>query len=326
MKMSFKRLATLCVALALPGAAALLAPWPAQAAAPMARTQAPGFYRVMVGEFEVTALSDGTVALPVDQMLTGTTPAAVHAALKRNFQSAPLETSVNAYLVNTGTKLVLIDTGTADLFGPTLGKLPANLRAAGYSPEQVDEVYITHMHGDHIGGLLATGGGAAFPNAVVRADRRDAGFWLSTANLDKAKDADKDSFKGPQAAFAPYLQAGRFSPFDGDTDLVPGVRAHAAYGHTPGHTVYVVESRGRRLVVMGDLVHVAAVQFDRPAVTIAFDSDSKAAVAQRLKAFADAARTGDLVAGAHLPFPGIGHVRKDGAGYTWLPIPYGVIR
>ena len=111
------------------------------AAGPMVKTQAAGYYRVMLGDFEVTALSDGTVKLPVKDLLTRTTPAKVDAALKRAFLGDKVETSVNAYLINTGSKLVLIDTGAAGLFGPTLGSLQANLKAAGYQPEQVDEIY-----------------------------------------------------------------------------------------------------------------------------------------------------------------------------------------
>ena len=141
----------------------------AHAAAPQVKTQAPGYYRTMLGEFEVTALSDGTVPLPVDTLLTRTTKAHADQALARGFLKSPVDTSVNGYLINTGSKLVLIDTGAAKLFGPTLGNLVDNLKAAGYQPEQVDEIYITHMHADHVGGLMA-GEKMAFPNAIVRAD------------------------------------------------------------------------------------------------------------------------------------------------------------
>src|SRR6185436_4118757 len=125
----------------------------AQAKAPLAKTQ-PGWYRMMLGDFEITALSDGTVALPVDKLLTNTTPAKVQAALSRAYLKPPVETSVNGYLVNTGSKLVLIDTGAAGLFGPTLGNLVNNLKASGYQPDQVDEIYITHLHPDHVGGIM----------------------------------------------------------------------------------------------------------------------------------------------------------------------------
>jgi glyoxylase-like metal-dependent hydrolase (beta-lactamase superfamily II) len=297
----------------------------AQAAAPMAKGQAPGFYQMMLGDIEVTALSDGTADLPVGKLLTHTTPAKVAAALKRAYLKDPVQTSVNGFLINTGAKLVLIDTGAANLFGPTLGNLPANLKAAGYTPEQVDEIYITHMHPDHVGGLMA-GDKRVFPNAVVRADKRDADFWLSQANLDKAPEAGKGFFQGAMASLNPYVAAGKFKPFEGNTELVPGVRALASHGHTPGHTTYLVESKGERLALIGDLIHVAAVQFPDPSVTIQFDSDSKAALAQRQKAFAAAAKGGYWVGAAHIAFPGIGHIQAAGKGYAWIPANYSVVR
>jgi len=305
--------------------AGMLAVAAAHAAAPMAKTQAPGYYRMMLGDFEVTALSDGTLGLPVTKLLTNTTPEKVKKALARADLTDPLETSVNAYLINTGDKLVLVDTGAGVLFGPTLGTLLANLKASGYQPEQVDEIYITHMHGDHVGGLMS-GDKLAFPNAVVRADKHDADYWLSKANMDAAPKDAKDFFLGAMSSINPYAAAGKFKPFDGNTDLVPGVRAIASRGHTPGHTTYVVESKGNKLVLWGDLMHVAAVQFPNPAVTIQFDTDSKSAAKERAKAFADAAKHGYWVGAAHLPFPGVGHLRSEGSGYAWLPANYTALR
>ncbi|MDP3824174.1 MAG: MBL fold metallo-hydrolase [Burkholderiales bacterium] len=293
----------------------------AHAAAPQVKTQAPGFYRVMLGDFEITALSDGTVALPVDKLLTGTTAAKTQKTLARSFLKAPLDTSVNGYLVNTGTKLVLIDTGAAGLFGPTLGNLITNLKAAGYQPEQVDEIYITHMHADHVGGLMAADK-LAFPNATVRADKHDADFWLSQANLDKAPADAKGFFQGAMASLNPYVAAGKFKPFDGDTELVPGVKAVATRGHTPGHSIYKVQSKGQTLVLWGDLMHVAAVQFPEPGVTIQFDTDSKNAAVQRKRAYAEAAKQGYMVGSAHISFPGLGHLRVQGKGYEWVPVNY----
>ena len=309
-------------AAAAAGLATLLAlsPW-AQAQVPMATGQAPGWYRMMLGSFQVTALSDGTVVLPVDKLLTNNQPARIEALLARAYLKAPVETSVNGYLIHTGAKLVLIDTGAAGLFGPTLGKLLANLKSAGYQPEQVDEIYITHMHPDHVGGLMAEGK-MAFPNAVVRADVREGGFWLAQENMDKAPADAKGFFQGAMASLKPYVDAGRLKPFDGETELVPGIRAIPARGHTPGHTIYAVESQGHKLVVWGDLMHVAAVQFAMPSTTIQFDTDSKAAAPQRRKNYADAAKKGYFVAVAHVSFPGIGQLRADGKGYEWVPANY----
>lgn len=302
-------------------AALLAATFAAQAEAPQAKGQAPGWYRMMLGRFEVTALSDGTVDLPVDKLLTNAKPDRIMALLARSYLKPPVETSVNGYLVNTGTKLVLIDTGAAGLFGPTLGKLVANLKASGYTPEQVDEIYITHMHPDHVGGLAADGK-MVFPNATLRAHAKEGAFWLSQANLDAAPEANKGFFQGAMASLKPYVDAGKLKTFDGETELVPGIRAIPAIGHTPGHTIYAVESDGNKLVVWGDLMHVAAVQFVQPTVTIQFDSDSKAAMPQRQKHYADAAKKGYYVAIAHVSFPGIGKLRSNGSGYDWLPANY----
>jgi glyoxylase-like metal-dependent hydrolase (beta-lactamase superfamily II) len=295
-------------------AAALIAA-PAFAAAPMVKTPAPGYFRMMLGDFEVTAISDGTVDLPVDKLLQGVKPAAVDAALAKSFLKSPLETSDNAFLINTGDKLVLVDTGAGSLFGPTLGKFLVNLKAAGYQPEQIDEIYLTHMHGDHIGGLAANAQ-RTFPNAVVRAQKQESDFWLSQENLDKNPKM-ADYFKGAMGALNPYVGAGKFQPFEGDVELAPGISSHSGKGHTPGHATYVVQSKGQKLVLVGDLIHVAAVQMPHPEITISFDSDQKAAAAARRQAFDAAARGGYLIGGAHLQFPGIGHLRKDGKGYNY---------
>jgi glyoxylase-like metal-dependent hydrolase (beta-lactamase superfamily II) len=293
------------------------------AAAPPAKTQAPGFYRMTLGDFEVTAVSDGVIALPVAQLLTNTTPQRVAQLLKQAYLEDPVPTSVNAFVVNTGSKLVMIDSGAGTLFGPTVGKFVENLKAAGYQPEQVDEIYITHMHGDHVGGL-ASGDKLVFPNAVVRADRRDADFWLSQAKMDAAKRDDKNAFKGAMVSLNPYVAAGKFKPFDGPTELVPGIRAISTYGHTPGHTIYLVESKGQAMAMLGDLMHVAAVQFANPAVTIKFDTDSRSAAAARKRIYADAAAKGWWIAVAHVSFPGIGHIRKEGAVYAYVPVNYSI--
>jgi len=316
---SSPKLATLRTAFAT--LALALLPALTHAAGPMPKGQAPGWYRMPLGDFEVTALSDGTVALPWHKLLNAT-PAKIEAALAKQYLKSPMETSVNGYLVNTGAKLVLIDAGAAGLFGPTLGRLVKNLEASGYKPEQVDEVYITHLHADHVAGITSADGKMVFANAVVRLDAKEAAYWLNQANADKAPKEMQDAFKGAMLSMKPYVDAGRMKTFDGDTELVPGIRALAARGHTPGHTIYAVESAGAKMVVWGDLMHVAAVQFPQPEVTVQFDSDGKAAAPQRRRAYADAAKKGYFVAVAHVSFPGIGQLRPDGKGYRWLPANY----
>lgn len=294
------------------------------AAAPQVKTPAPGFYRIMLGSYEVTALSDGVLRLPVDRLLLNSSPKQIETALAEHHQGLPVVTSVNAYLINTGSKLILVDTGAGSLLGDGLGKLVVNLKAAGYQPLQVDEIYLTHMHPDHLGGLTQNGK-AAFPNAVVRAGQQDADFWLSESRLKQAPPKEKASFENVIAALKPYQAAGHFKTFSNDGELSPGISAFAAHGHTPGHSIYLVESQGKKLLLLGDLIHVAAVQFAHPRVAISFDKDAKAAVAQRLRVFSDSAQRSVLVGGPHLPFPGLGYLNKQGEGYDWVPLEYGAM-
>ena len=304
------RAAMLCALALLCGTSAL-------AGAPQLKTQAPGWYRMMLGDFEVTALNDGTFPMDLAKLLINITPKQLDEDLSRSFVTNPVEASVNGFLINTGTKLVLIDTGAGTFFGPTVGRLLDNLAASGYRPEQVDEVYISHMHLDHVGGLIKDGK-RAFPNAVVRASQPEADYWLSKAKMAAAPADAKDGFVNAQQALAPYVAAGRFKPFNGDVELVTGVRAVVTPGRTPGHTLYMVESGAEKLLLWGDLMHAAAAQFPDPSVSLRYDLDPAAAAEQRKKVFADAAEHRYWVAGAHLPFPGIGHLRTNGSGYTFV--------
>ncbi len=305
-------------------AAALLLAASARAAAPLQKSQAPGYYRLMVGEFEVTVLLDGIFELKPKDFLLGTTPAHTAELLRKSFAGETLGASDNAFLINTGQELLLIDTGCGALCGAGFGRLLSNLEAAGYRPDQVDEIYLTHLHLDHVGGLLLDGK-RAFPNAVVRADQRDVDHYLSQTEAAAAPADQKGGFEDAMKSLNPYLAAGKFESFTGNTELRPGIRAIAAPGHTLGHTIYAVESRGSELRLCGDLLHVAAVQFPEPAITWKNESDSKSASAQRKAAFADAAKRGTLVAAAHLGFPGIGHVQKAEKGYRFLALDYALV-
>jgi glyoxylase-like metal-dependent hydrolase (beta-lactamase superfamily II) len=290
---------------------------------PTPKDGTPGWYRMRLGTFEITALSDGTLELPVDKLFTKVNPTRIRSLLSRAYLSNQVTLTVNAFLVNTGTRLVLIDTGTgtSQMFGSKLGSLLSNLRASGYSPEQVDEIYVTHMHTDHIGGLMRDGK-PAFTNATVRAAAREADFYLSQSKMDAAPADEKEDFESAMTIFKPYIAADKFKPFDGETQLIPGVRAIPTPGHTPGHTIYAIESRGEKLVVWGDLMHVAAIQLPQPSATIQFDWNTKQSAQQRRMVFADVAKNGDFVAAAHVAFPGIGKLRAEGDGYAWVPISY----
>lgn len=297
------------------------------AAAPQQKFQAPGFYRMMLGQFEVTALHDGTIDLEPGKLLTNTTPKKVETALDASFQGSVIPASVNAFLINTGEKLVLIDSGTgpSGIFGPSLGQLLKNLTASGYSPEQVDEVYFTHIHPDHVGGLI-TPAGEVFPNAVIRLDQRELAYWTDSEQAKKAPEGHRPFFAFAESALKPYKAAGRLKPFDGNAELTPGIKAISAVGHTLGHTVYKVESQGQRMLVWGDVMHVGAIQFAQPQVTIVFDSDSPTAAKARAKVFAEAAADRAIVAAAHQPFPGLGHLLRTRTGYQFVPYPFGGVK
>ena len=311
--------------LLLLGAAALLGFAPlAQAEAPKAETQVPGYYRIQLGQFEITALYDGAIELDA-KLLRHAKAADLNRLLSRMFVGNPkMQTAVNAYLINTGSHLVLVDTGAAKLFGPSLGYVLQNMKAAGYEPDQVDTVVITHLHGDHMGGLNDASGQPIFPKARVLVSQADNDFWLSQKVAEEAPAKAQPYFKMARDTVAPYLASGQWHTFSDGSVLVPGIEAVKANGHTPGHTAYAVESEGQKLLIWGDVVHAHAVQFARPGVSIEFDVDQKQAIATRRSLMKAMAASKSLVAGMHLPFPGLGHVRAEGKGsYSWVPIEFG---
>jgi glyoxylase-like metal-dependent hydrolase (beta-lactamase superfamily II) len=282
--------------------------------------QAPGFYRLQLGDFRVTVISDGIAPRDLPNIMSS--PEEVRQVLEDSHETSPIALSINCFLVETGDKTVLIDTGAGELFGKTSGKAVANLRASGHRPEDVDAILLTHIHGDHSGGL-SIGGRPVFPNAVVYVDRRDADYWLSPAAEAAAPANRKTIFKQSHQTIDPYVGAGRLRVFDGETTLFPGIRSIPEYGHTPGHSGYRIESGGHRLLLWGDIIHAAEVQFRDPTVTIDYDVDPEAAIQSRLRALGDAAQSGTLVGGAHLSYPGLGHVRSELTEFSWIPLPYG---
>ena len=183
-------------------------------------------------------------------------------------------------------------------------------------------VLLTHLHGDHVAGLVDAEGKAVFANAQIWSAKADNDFWLSEEIAAKAPKEFQPFFKMARDAAAPYLKTGQWKTYATDQELLPGIASVAANGHTPGHSGYLVGTGEDRLLIWGDIVHNHAVQFARPQVAIEYDNDPKAAVATRKAIFAKAAREKLLVAGMHLPFPGIGHVRKEASGYSWVPIDF----
>ncbi len=239
----------------------------------------------------------------------------------RQILGVPTEGSINAFLINTGKKLILIDSGAGTLYGACCGRLIENLRAAGYKPEQLDEVLLTHLHEDHVGGI-APGGAMAFPHATILASKADADYWLSDAREKAAPSFLRSQFEGAKVSLRPYIERGRFHVFAGTAEIAPGIKAIPAPGHTPGHTSYEVASGGRRLLIWGDVVHVAALQFPDPSISTEYDTSPRQAEATRRAIFARAANERLLIGAMHVSFPGLGHVRMLGRTFEWIPIDY----
>jgi glyoxylase-like metal-dependent hydrolase (beta-lactamase superfamily II) len=311
------------LALALGTALALATPCPATAQslqAPRAQ-QAPGYYRFRVGSYVVTALSDGTVAIPWDAILQGMAPDQIRASFSAVGQTPLRDTSINAFLVDTGSKRILIDAGAGALFGDCCGRLPKALADAGYPVDTIDAVLLTHVHGDHSGGL-SVNGGRVFPRATIYLARADYDYWMSDAELARAKTSHKAMFAQGRAALAPYIVAGKLHVFHGATTLFPGITTIPAPGHTPGHSFYRIANGQDHVVVIGDIIHAAEVQFPHPEVTADFDADPAQARATRERVLAELARSHELVAADHVSFPGVGHVTRNGKGYQWSAQPY----
>lgn len=258
-----------------------------------------------MGDYEVTALFDGYNDLS-PKLLKGMKPEEIRALLARHAIETPgVQTAFNAFLINTGKNLILVDTGAGQCIGETAGMLPQNIKAAGYQPEQVDTILLTHLHLDHVCGLVDVNKQPVFANATVYAAKPEADYWLDPTALNRVPEQAKAYFKIAQDSTAPYVAAGRFKTFNPGQSPVAEVRTTLEAGHTPGSTTYQFTSNGQSIVFIGDLVHNLAVQFEHPEVSIAFDENSKNAIASRDAVFSDAARRKVWVAAAHLPFPGL---------------------
>jgi len=300
----------------------------ARSAAPT-RQQVAGVYHQQIGQLHVTALFDGTVALG-RQELVGIDPTTVTRLLEHRYvpeDAKGLQTAVNAYLVQRGDHLSLIDTGTAHCFGPGLGQVLSNLRAAGHDPSEVDDILLTHAHPDHMCGLLDAQGKPAFPKATVWLSKADADYWLNPASEASAPQGLRFAFGLARTAVAPYVSAGTLHTFTPGEPLPDGITAVDSHGHTPGHVSYLLDGGdSQQLLVWGDIVHFHAVQFARPDAAYEADSDRPAAIASRRQLMEQAAAQGWWVAGAHLPFPGLGHVRRDGEAFAWVPAEFSPLK
>jgi glyoxylase-like metal-dependent hydrolase (beta-lactamase superfamily II) len=293
----------------------------ARAAAPIASNQAPSFYRTKLGDFELTQISDGARTFPMPDAFVTNVPKteALAAGGAAHMPAGKVTIPFNPIIVNTGSKLILIDTGYGPGGAPGAGLLAANMTAAGIDPKSVDIVLLSHFHGDHINGLKTADGGLAFPNAEIKAPAPEIAFWLSDENASKAKDdMTKNYFSNVKKVLGSI--ANNITQFDWGKEVAPGITALDTSGHTPGHTSFAVSSGPDTILVQSDVTNVPEFFLVHPDWHVMFDYDPDKAAQTRKKFYDMAAADGTLIAGYHFSFPSMGYVEKGKDGYRLNPI------
>jgi glyoxylase-like metal-dependent hydrolase (beta-lactamase superfamily II) len=271
--------------------------------------------RKQIGDITATTLSDGVLAAPLDVVL-GVERAEIERLAGRK-PGEPLPIAVNAFLLERAGKWALIDTGSGNSMGPTLGKLPENLRVLGVEPERIETIFLTHLHPDHSNGLVDDAGNAIYPNAEVVLHETESAFWLDRDEASGATERIRRNIAKTKVTTAPYRERMRTVR---DGEAVPGISALLLAGHTPGHTGWLIQSGKDSLLIWGDLVHLAAIQIARPDTGLVYDVDPQAACATRRRMFDRVAADKLAVAGAHLDFPGFGTIVRKGSGFAFEPI------
>ena len=313
---------TILAASTVGAAGAALPPVPA-AAQPVRGTQAPSFFRYRVGDVQVTAVHDGVAYRALDGFVPNAPAGALQQALAEAFMPTdrfPITFTtlvLSTGVLSTGGRLVLIDTGNGDLGAPTSGTWMANFRAAGFDPAAVDTVVISHFHGDHINGLRLKDGTAVFPRAQVMVPEPEWAYWTSDATMAAAPDGLKPNFQNVRRVFGPMGK--EVSTFAWGQEVVPGLTAMEAAGHTPGHTAFDLRSGTDRLLVMSDVTNQPAIFARHPDWSAVFDMDAAQARATRRRLLDMAATERVPVSFYHAPFPATGHIRRDADGYALVP-------
>src|SRR6202049_1662329 len=297
------------------GAAALAPTAPARA--PARKQAQPGFYRFKLGAIEITVVSDGTLAFPAET-LWGERAEDARGLLTSTFQrSSPVWLQINTILVNTGDKLVLIDAGCGvDKFQKTTGGLIGNLAAAGYAPGDIDTILLTHAHFDHLWGI-SDGKNASllFPSAEFVASETEVAFWSAPDLVGKLSPAQKPLVTQTNLK----LSSPRLRLIKAGAEVAPGVTTFDTAGHTPGHMSVHISSGSEEMLLTGDVVFDSEVSFLHPEWPFGFDIDVPMGTKTRLAFLDRAAADKTLVSSYHLPFPGFGHVVREGSAYRWLP-------
>jgi glyoxylase-like metal-dependent hydrolase (beta-lactamase superfamily II) len=278
--------------------------------------QVPGVYRRRVGDIVVTAISDGYLDA-VYEFMRDIEPAEAERILKEAYRPAPPRVSINCFVIHSAGRVALMETGSGDKMGPTLGKMPENLAKAGVETKAIDTIILTHMHPDHSNGLTDNDGKALFPNVELVVSERDVAHWHDDTAMARATERQKlRFFQWAREQVKPYMNRRR----DAQGEVFPGVTAMPLYGHTPGHTGYMVSSKGEQLLIWGDIVHMPDIQTRRPDVWMEPDVDGQAAIATRKRTMDMVATDRLLVAGMHMHFPGFLNLnRRSGGGYELVP-------
>jgi glyoxylase-like metal-dependent hydrolase (beta-lactamase superfamily II) len=289
------------------------------AKAPPAGKQAAGVYRYKLGDYEMTALYDGVWNRPIDEKLVPNVAfAQVQKVLSDSFlPTDKLPVPFTALLVNTGARLVLLDTGTAGQFpGGTSGSMIENLAAAGIVPAAIDTIVISHFHPDHINGIKTKDDALVFPNAEILVPTPEWTYWMDDAKLSTAPQALKLNFLNVRRVFKNV----KVTQYEPGKEVAPGVTSIAAYGHTPGHAAFAVASGSQSMLVLSDVTNHPWLFLRNPEWQAAFDMDGPMAVDTRRRLLDQAVADKMLVQGYHFPFPASGHVTKSGANYDFVPV------
>lgn len=292
---------------------------PTRAAAPASGKPSPAIYRYKLGSYELTALYDGVWVRPIDEKFVRNAPFTdVQKALADNFLPVDkLPIPFTTLLVNTGSKLVLIDTGTGGQMAATAGSMMDNLATAGVDPKAVDAILISHFHPDHINGIVDKEGRKVFPNAEINVSAPEWAFWMDEAKLGTAPDGIKGVFLNAHRVFKDIKDVNRFEP---GRELAPGIASIAAYGHTPGHVAFSIASGNESMLVLSDTTNHPWLFARHPEWQPAFDMDGPMAVDNRRRLLDRAAADKMLVQGYHFPFPASGHIVKTASGYEHVPV------
>jgi glyoxylase-like metal-dependent hydrolase (beta-lactamase superfamily II) len=280
-----------------------------------------GFKRMKLGAMEIIALNDGATRRTLNAEFVPQVPFDQVKALlaSQGLPSDYIDVPYTPFLVVSGNQKYLIDTGFADNGGPTTGKMLGNLAAAGFKPEDINHVVLSHFHGDHINGVRYKNGSLVYPNARIHVPTVEHAFWTSEANMESAPAAMKGAFTNVQRVFG-GLPAEQLVKFEPGSEVAPGINSLAAFGHTPGHTLFTIRSEGQAFAYVADLTNVPALFARNPDWAVVFDMNPEMARLTRRRVFDMLVKEKMMAGGFHFPFPAFGTIETAGSGFQFKPV------